>query len=494
VVVTSEPFAEDTRLSGQFGFDLDVSITGVDTSIAVTILSVPPDVDPTARITETMDGTNAAPLRMGYAWLRAFYRDSVPLRGVSTPTGGAVMSANQRTEVQFGSLYTDVVVPAGNRLAFRFSNSEGGTVAANTGGTVTLHTGPLASRILIPVADPPAPAPEPSSSPNPPPTTPPSPPASPPAPPPPASIERASGEDRIGTAVDISQAVRDDADTIVLARADEYADALAGAPLAAQLGAPLLLTGTDRLDSRTAAEIDRLGADQAVLLGGTAALSSSVEDELTRAGLSTRRAAGPNRFATAAEIAAQLPPSDGVFLAEGANADPERGWPDALSASALAARLIRPVLLATRDNLPSESADALSAQDTVTIVGGPDALSEDLAAQVDEVAGTVRRVAGADRYETSVRLADEALAQGLDPAVTWVATGTAWPDGLTAAAAAGASRGLLILVDGSDAEESTPTLDWITAHRDAIRTLRLVGGESAITTDTENQLRTALAG
>lgn len=491
VVVTTEPFTEDTRLSGQFGFDLDISIEGVDTSSAVTILSVPPDVEPTVRSTDTMDGTNTAPLRLGHAWLRAFYRGSVPLRGVSTPARGAFMNRNEHTEVQFGSLYTDVVVPAGNRLAFRISNSEGGTVAANTGGTVSLHTGLEGSRILLPVADPPAPpAPVPSATPTPLPSAPPS----PPAPPAPATIERVSADDRIGTAVEVSEITRDQADTVVLARADEYADALTGAPLAAQLGAPLLLTGSDRLDARTADEIDRLGADEAVLLGGTDALSSSVEDELARTGLSTRRAAGPNRFATAAAIADQLPPSQEFFLAEGANADPQRGWPDALSASALAAGLVRPVLLATRDDLPPETADALSDEGSVTIVGGPDALSEDLAAEVDEVAGTVRRLAGADRYETSVRLADEGLGRGLDPAVTWVATGTDWPDGLAAAAAAGAGRGVMVLVEGNDAEESAPTLAWISDHRDAIRTLRLVGGDNAITAETEDQLHAALTG
>jgi X-Pro dipeptidyl-peptidase len=152
-VFVTEPFAQDTRLSGQIAFDLEMAAEGVDTTVAIDVVDVPPGIEPTARSTDLADGSFTAPLRISEGWARAFYRDSVPLRGLSTPTGGAPLEPGERTGLEFGSLYTDVVVPAGHRLAFKVSNSAGGTVAANTGGVVTLFTGADGSRVLLPVVD-----------------------------------------------------------------------------------------------------------------------------------------------------------------------------------------------------------------------------------------------------------------------------------------------------------------------------------------------------
>src|SRR5699024_9513473 len=96
---------------------------------------------------------------------------------------------------------------------------------------------------------------------------------------------RIKGDLRYDTAVETSQAGWADADTVVLARGDEYADALAGVPLAYKLDAPILLTPTKELWDATADEIDRLGADNVVILGGKGAVSTNVEKALTDKGL-----------------------------------------------------------------------------------------------------------------------------------------------------------------------------------------------------------------
>ena len=140
-VFVTEPFQEATRLSGQIGFDLDLAATGRDATVAVEVVDVPPDGDPNGATTDLADGEYARPLRISYGWARAYYRDSIAPRGLSTPTGGSFLTPGERTDLQFGGLYTDVVVPAGHRLAFRVSNASGGTVASNLGGTVTLFTG-----------------------------------------------------------------------------------------------------------------------------------------------------------------------------------------------------------------------------------------------------------------------------------------------------------------------------------------------------------------
>ena len=148
-----------------------------------------------------------------------------------------------------------------------------------------------------------------------------------------ARTQRVAGEDRIATAVAISQANHDAAATVVVARADEAADALAGGPLASALGAPLLLTGRDALPAVVAEELTRLGARHAVVLGGTAAVAPAVVAQVEAAGLRVRRLAGADRFATAAAIAGDLGHRDLVVLAAG-----DGTMADALAGGALGGR------------------------------------------------------------------------------------------------------------------------------------------------------------
>ncbi len=338
-------------------------------------------------------------------------------------------------------------------------------------------------------------APPPQAQSAPPAITLPAPPA-PPAPAPPrsaASVLRLSGADRVATAVAISRQVAAAAVTVVVVGQDEYADALSGAPLAAALGAPMLLTARDGLSAVTADEVVRLGAQRAVLLGGEAALSEAVAGELTALGLEVERIAGASRFATAAAVAAHLPPADEVFVAEGAHADPLRGWPDALSAAALAAALQRPLLLTAGDELPVESLEAIPAGADVTIVGGEDAVGPAVASALQDV-GEVRRLAGATRYDTSAAVAEEWLARGNDLSGIWLATGRAFPDALVAAAAAGQSAGLLLLLDGLDVAGSPATRGWLADHATQVDDVLLVGGPLVISPTVEDDVRALVAG
>jgi putative cell wall-binding protein len=302
-------------------------------------------------------------------------------------------------------------------------------------------------------------------------------------------VSRSGGADRIATAAAISGSTFRQAETVILARADVYADALAGAPLATSRRAPLLLSESSRLSAAAAQEIERLGAEQVILLGGQAALSEQVEEDLRTRNVRTSRIGGADRFDTAGLIHDRIPSVTEVFIAEGANADDSRGWPDALSASGLAATTVQPVLLVTRDVLPPQTAQRLSAERAATIVGGTAAVSEEVADEIDERSGTVTRLSGATRYATSAAVAEEAIRRDIDPATTWVATGRAFPDGLTASAAAGATRGVLVLVDGMDLDGSPETLAWIRTHADRFEALRLAGGEAAISRASADRLR-----
>ncbi len=307
----------------------------------------------------------------------------------------------------------------------------------------------------------------------------------------PVEVTRVAGQERIATAVEVSRLTHESADVVVLARTDEYADALAGAPLAVQEGAPLLLSAREALSPATAAEVTRLGASRAIVLGGTAALSGAVVDDLTALGVTVTRVEGPTRFHTAAAIAEAFPADGEALLVEGINADPARGWPDALAASALGGTAGVPVLLTAADALPEATADALAGRSSVTVVGGTAAVSQAVATEVEGIAGTVERIAGATRTETARLVAEEALARGASAEVVWLATAAAFPDGLVAGAAAATEGGVLLLVDRDALPADAPAAAFLAAHREALSRIRIAGGVAAVS-DAVREAVTAL--
>lgn len=295
---------------------------------------------------------------------------------------------------------------------------------------------------------------------------------------------RLGGIDRVRTAVELSRTFPQATD-VVIARADDYADALAGGPLAGTLDSPVLLTGREKLHPVVAAELARLGTDHAYVLGGYSALSSQIDEDLADAGVGTvTRLDGATRFHTAAKIAEELRSlvgaPDRVFIVEGVSVDPARGWPDAVSAGGLGSLTSEPILPVSRDRLHEQTIAALEslAPRRALIVGGPQAVSEAVEARLADHVGEVERVAGADRYETSAKVADLAAAAGAEAGHPWLTTGRNWPDALTAAPATALDGGVLLLVDGHNPVGSPKVHTWLMGHDD--RGV-VVGGPAAIT-------------
>ncbi|NUR57111.1 MAG: choice-of-anchor D domain-containing protein, partial [Catenulispora sp.] len=154
------------------------------------------------------------------------------------------------------------------------------------------------------------------------------------------TVTRLSGNTRYETGVAVSRAQWANAGGdptgrlktahgVVLARGDKFPDALAGVPLAAKVQGPLLLTDPTSLTGVTETEIRRvLGTSGTVdILGGTAAVSADVENRLRALGYTVNRYSGPDRDATALDIARRgLGDPAHVVLATG------QDYADALSA------------------------------------------------------------------------------------------------------------------------------------------------------------------
>ncbi len=297
------------------------------------------------------------------------------------------------------------------------------------------------------------------------------------------AVGRLAGTARQSTAAEVSEHAYGDADWVVVASSDDYPDALSGAGLAGHLDAPVLLTSPSGLDQAAQEEIERLGADQAILLGGTAALSPAVADDLEGLGLRVSRAAGADRSATSATIARWLGEDhDEVIVANGRD-----GWPDAMAASQLAGADAIPILLVGEDHVPQATDDALADldPDRITIVGGSAVVSDGVAAELGSH-GSVQRLAGAERIATSLEVADAAVERGASDRQVWVASARNWPDALSAGPAVAEAGGILVL---SEPDVLAPDSPVATRLGNPPYEVRLVGGDAALSSQVEDAVR-----
>lgn len=239
---------------------------------------------------------------------------------------------------------------------------------------------------------------------------------------------RVDGADRYATAAAASaRFFRPGVDVVYVASGEAFPDALAAGPAAAHREAPLLLTARDRLPRATRDELRRLAPDRIVLVGGEVAVGADVARELEPYAGRVTRIAGADRYDTAARIARDAWGSSTVDAAYVANGE---GFPDALGASARAAREDVPVLLVRPDAVPTTTANTLDVLgvDAVTVAGGTAVVSQDVVTELGARVGSAVRRAGPDRYATSAALADRAGSGR----TLLVATGEAFPDGLAA--------------------------------------------------------------
>jgi putative cell wall-binding protein len=310
-------------------------------------------------------------------------------------------------------------------------------------------------------------------------------------------IDRVAGEDRIATAVAGAQRSFSSAAHAVLTTAEDYPDALAAAAYAAANDAPILLSTPASLPAATAEELSRLGVEHVTLLGGEDTLSADVESAVAELVGSVERIGGQTRFETAQTLAEQVGAGQGgrVAVALGAGSDGQSGWPDALSAGTLAG-LTDPVptLLTASDELPPATRDALEDLQPaeVLVVGGERAVSDPVVAELASYAPSVERIAGSNRYETSVAVAGVAHAAGLPQQNLVFASGEGFVDALGAAAVAAEQAAPMVLVPSDRLDDSVDV--YLRDGNTSFGTGIVLGGPSAVGEHVEVELDAALRG
>ncbi len=284
--------------------------------------------------------------------------------------------------------------------------------------------------------------------------------------------ERISGADRYITAVELSKEGWESSDTVVLARGDNYADALAGVPLAKKHDAPLLLSRTAKLPADTYEEIKRLGAKTVHVLGGTGAISDAVVKQLKSDGITVERISGADRFETAAKIAEKFGKSESAIVVSGTN------FPDALSVASYAGSEGTPILLSRTESVPNATKAALVklGVENSLIIGGTGAISEKAASELPNSF----RISGADRYKTSLEVAKYF---GNPTDTVYVATGKSYADALAGGALAAKDDTGVYLVGKSVPAELGEHL-----QKNGVEYVKVIGGSQAVSDDILKQL------
>lgn len=242
------------------------------------------------------------------------------------------------------------------------------------------------------------------------------------------TLSRLAGSDRYATSVAISKhefATAGSAHAVYLARGDIFADALAAGALT---DGPVLLVPTcGTVPASVKAEVSRLDPDVVYALGGTDSVCPSMLNAAA-GGRPTDRLTGDDRAATAAAIAQHAFPDGApvVYLATGATS------PDPIAGGVLSDG---PILLTSRagTTLPAVTAEAIATLDPTTVValGGKSSVSTEVLLQAG--AGREReRVAGDDRYSTSVAIAQRAFPSGTNRVYLARGDGTHFSDAVVA--------------------------------------------------------------
>lgn len=299
-----------------------------------------------------------------------------------------------------------------------------------------------------------------------------------------ATIDPLAGQDRYGTARALANETFDQVDTVFIASGLKYPDALAASGLAGSTVGPILLVTQNSIPAETATALQELGAKNVVILGGTEAVSQSVQDQLAT-GYTVTRVAGQDRYGTAVAIADAIEARDGLGAYEGERAAflaKGTGFADVLSTGAMSYYASVPVLLTQTEALNAATSAALDDLDIrkVIVAGGSAAVSDAVVQAVEAKGIEVTRLAGQNRQETSVAMAEFGVQEfGLLAEHANIARGDKFPDALAGGSHAGALEMSPIILTAGDTL-GAPATGWLDDHCDTLQTLHVFGGTDAV--------------
>lgn len=216
-----------------------------------------------------------------------------------------------------------------------------------------------------------------------------------------SQYKRINGSDRLSTAIEISKrgwpnGLDSSEKAVIIARADNPADALSAASLSSVKDAPILLTFSDTISWRVLKELDRLNVSKVYVLGGEQAINRKVVATLQSKKYKVERISGSGRYQTAANInkVAGTSKKTKAIIVNGT------AIADALSASSDSAINQVPIYLTTKNSLPVNLPSSIK---SVDLYGGIEVISKTVESQLSNKGIKINRFAGSGRYETNIK-------------------------------------------------------------------------------------------
>ena len=309
------------------------------------------------------------------------------------------------------------------------------------------------------------------------------------------SFTRLFGADRYATAAEITTRSFGSAPIVVLTTGERFPDALAASYVAGLGSTPILLTRAAALPASTTDAMSRLGTKNVLIMGGTSAVSTAVENDLKSRNMSTVRISGADRYETA-RIAAESAGPNSVGTVNGkktAVVASGENFPDALATGPIAYANRFPMLLTPQSALSAHTRAALQSLGIkqVLLPGGTAAVSSAAETEIKSLGIDVVRFAGANRMETATLVADWALGNvSFTRSHVNLARGDDFADALAGAPHAGREPAPIVLTQ-SQSQLGAPTATWLRNHAGTLESGHVLGGPAAVSDAVVQEATTA---
>lgn len=287
-------------------------------------------------------------------------------------------------------------------------------------------------------------------------------------------VSRINGKDRIDTSIQIAKSYIKTSEFAILANQNNFPDSLSATVLSKKYNAPILLTDAIKADKSLIQEIKRLQTKYFVKIGGEKSISNEVAIQLLPEKSKVKSYKGSDRYATNAEIIKEFKDADTCIIASGEN------FADSLSIGTFATKNGYPIVLVQKDKINDVTKQALkdSKIKKCYIVGGENSVSKSLEKELPQV---IERIAGNDRYETSLKIADKFYknAQG-----AYLASGEVFADSLAINPIAARFDVPLILTPKDKLPQKTQEY----LEKSKIVQIAIIGGEKTVSKQIQQEL------
>ena len=287
-------------------------------------------------------------------------------------------------------------------------------------------------------------------------------------------VSRINGKDRIDTSIQIAKSYIKSSEFAILANQNNFPDSLSATVLSKKYNAPILLTDAIKADKSLIQEIKRLQTKYFVKIGGEKSISNEVAIQLLPEKSKVKSYKGADRYATNAEIIKEFNDVDTCIIASGEN------FADSLSIGAYATKNGYPIVLVQKNKINDVTKQALkdSKIKKCYIVGGENSVSKSLEKELPQV---IERIAGNDRYETSLKIADKFYkdAQG-----AYLASGEVFADSLAINPIAARFDVPLILTPKDKLPQKTQQY----REKSKIVQVAIIGGEKTVSKEIQQEL------